>query len=296
MPHHIKYRQLRAFASLVETGSFKAAADQLAVTQPSLSVLVQELERDVGVKLFDRSTRRGEPTSEGRGFYERIKGSMDNLDDAYTYIKEVGQGTRGKLRVACLSSLAAGIMTTKLAQFHERYPHVQIRLHETTFDVVPEVVRKGEADFGIGAEIRADADLVFQPIFKDRLMIVAPAGHALAGKRVTWKSLDPYKLVMVVPGPASRALRTANVSKTPAFEVEHAATALAMVRNQLGISVLPSSVAEGLNVDGLVCLPLPGPSAVRNLGIIRKRKSSPTPAAMAFLSLLGHSWTHVPTT
>ncbi len=286
MSHNIKYRQLRAFIALVETGSFMAAADQMAVTQPSLSVLIQQLERDVGVTLFDRSSRRGRPTQEGRAFYERIKGSMDYLEEAYAYIKDIGRGRRGRLRVACLSSLAAGIVTNRLKEFHRLHPEVQVTLCERTYDQVPEAVRNGEVDIGVGAELRADADLSFQPMFKDRLMVVVPAGHQLARRRITWRSLDAFKLIMVTPGPASRAMQAINVTVTPAFEVEHAATALAMVRNGMGITILPSSIIGGLHIGDLAHRPLPGALAVRSLGIVRKRNSVPSAAVRGFMALM----------
>jgi len=294
MANNIKYRQLKAFVILVETGSFSITAQHMAITQPSLSVLIQELERDTCVRLIDRSSRRAEPTREGRAFYERIKGSMDHLDEAYTYVKDIGKGRRGRLRVACLSSLAAGLVTETLRRFHERHAEVRITLCERTHDQVPEAVRNGEVDLGIGAELRADPDLSFQPVFKDRLMVVVPAGHALARRRVTWKSLDAFKLAMVTPGPASRALKATNSTVAPAFEVEHAATALSMVRRKMAITVLPSSIVGGLDTGDLVCRPLAGALAVRSLGVIQKRNAVPNAAARDFIRLIaeltGPSW------
>lgn len=285
MSNNIKYRQIRAFTLLVETSSFSLTARHMAITQPSLSVLIQELERDIGVKLFDRSSRGGICTLAGQEFYERIKGPLDHLDEAYTYIKDIGHGKRGRLRVACLSSLAAGVMTTALQEFHTLYPQVRITLCERTHDEVPQAVRNGEVDLGIGAELRADADLTFEAVFKDRLMVVAPEKYPLAA-RMTWKNLDGEKLVMVTPGPASRALKATNATAVPEFEVEHAATALSMVRRGLGLTVLPSSVIEGLHVDGLVCRPLAGTMAIRSLGIIRKRGAIPSAASHSFSQLL----------
>ncbi|GAA4323959.1 LysR family transcriptional regulator [Pigmentiphaga soli] len=286
MSNNIKYRQIKAFAHLVETGTFMAAADLMSVTQPSLSVLIQELERDVGVRLFVRTTRRVEPTPEGRAFYEQIKGSIDQLEEAYSYIKDVGQGSRGRLRVACLSSLAAGVVTNALRRFQERHPQVRVTLCERGHDQVPKAVRNGEVDLGIGTELRADAELVFQRVFNDQLMIVVPAGHELVGRRVTWRSLNPFALILVTPGPASRALQMSNASVSPAFEVEHAVTAMAMVRARMGVTVLPSSVQHGVDTRDLKFLPIPGPLAVRSLGIIRKRNAAPSAAVSDFIALL----------
>lgn len=284
---NLKYRQLKAFTFAVETGSFKKAADQMAVTQPSFSVLIRELEQDTGVQLFVRSARRCTPTSDALAFYDQIRGALAHLEDAYRYIRDVGVGTRGRLSLTALPSLSSGVVADRLGQFQRRFPQVRIALSERKHDQVMAAVRQGEVEFGIGSMMRADPDLVFEPLFKDQLMIVAPPGHpVLQPSPATWKSLDSQSLVLLTGGPAEIGLKASGVRSLQVLEVEQASTAVAMVRNGIGVTVLPSAIAIGTDVSGLVMTPIRGRTAVRQLGVIRKKGIPLSTVARAFVDSL----------
>lgn len=286
MSNNIKYRRLKAFAMVVETGSFKAAADRLAVTQPSFSALIKELESDIEVTLFDRTTRRCVLTDAGQTFYEEIKGALGHLEDAYQYIKDVGKGSRGKLSLAALPSLAAGIVASKLGEFHRSHPGVRISLSERKNDQILEAVRRGEVEIGVGSMWQPEPELSFQPLFTDHLMFVAPHGHPLVSMRPVWKCADRFDLILINAGPTEHALKVSNVQRPPAYEVEHLATALAMVRHGMGITILPSSVVPNMNMNGLVCLPILGNMATRQIGIIFRNGTRPSTPVKEFAELL----------
>ncbi|MDB5942336.1 MAG: LysR family regulatory protein [Ramlibacter sp.] len=286
MTAHIKYRQLKAFALVVELGSFKAAADRLAVTQPSLSALVKDLEEDLGVALLERSTRSCRTTPAGAGFYDEIKGAVDHLEDAYEHAREIGAGNRGKLSLAALPSLCSGLIVDKLAQFQRLHPGVRISLSERGHEQIQDAVRRADVEFGVGSMLRASPELSFEPVFSDHLMIVAPLGHPVLKLKPAWKSLARFPLVYMMAGPAEHGLRAGNAQVEPVFEVEQASTALAMVRQGMGVTVLPSSIVPNLVTDGLACVPIVGKFTTRQLGIIRRRNSRPSASAAAFAQLL----------
>lgn len=282
----IKFRQLKAFALVVETGSFRAAAEWLAVTQPSLSALVRELETDLGVALLERTTRHCAPTEAGRVFYEDIRGALQQLEVSYRYVKEVGRGSRGRLSLAALPSLAAGVVTRAVGEFRRANPAVRIHLTERRNDKVLDAVRQGEVEVGVGSLWRADEELEFLELFRDRMMFVAPVGHAIATMRPTLSLADKFDLILMRAGPTEFALRASGSTRPVAFEVEHLATAVAMVRHGFGVSILPSTVKAVMNMDGLVCLEIEGAAATRRLGIIVRRGSQPSAAARRFLDHL----------
>lgn len=283
---NLKYRQLKAFAMVVESGSFRGAADRLAVTQPSLSALIKELEGDVGVRLFERTTRRCELTQVGRAFYEDMRGALRQLEEAYQYVKDVGKGTRGRLSLAALPSLAAGMVTRALGEFRRTHPHVRIQLTEGKNDEILAAVRQGTAELAVGSMWRPDDELSFRELFQDRMMFVAPPGHPLEKLRPTLKMVDKYDLILMNAGPTQHALEESRITRPPAFEVEHLSTAISLVRSGLGISILPSSVRPVLNLDGLVCRPIEGPLAVRRLGLVSRHGTPLSAAAAAFAELL----------
>ena len=100
---------------------------------------------------------------------------------------------------------------------------------------------------------------------------------------------ENFDLILMNAGPTERALRKNGILRPAAFEVEHLATALAMVRNGMGISILPSSVLPTLNMDGLVCLPIDGPMAIRDVGIIVRNGLPLSAPALAFTDLIESS-------
>jgi DNA-binding transcriptional LysR family regulator len=284
---HIKYRQLKAFCLAVESGTFKQAAQRLAVTPPSLSVLIRELESDTGVALFERGLRRCLPSPAGRAFFEQIRGPLSHLEEAYRHVRGVGAGVHGLLSVAALPSLAAGAITERLAAFQRTYPGVRISLSERKHDQVLAAIQLGEAEIGIGSMLRPNSDLTFEPLFTDRLMFIVRAGHPLLSLRPAWRSLDRFDLVLMTGGPAEHGLLQNKVKPGQVHEVEQADTALAMVRNGMGVTVLPSSILRSANLKGLEWRAIQGPLALRRLGVIRKRSLPLSAAAAAFVATLG---------
>ncbi len=271
---------------MAESGSFRAAADRMALTQPSLSALIKELEADVGVTLLERTTRHCALTEAGRVFHEDMKGALRQLEDSYRYVKEVGRGSRGRLSVAALPSLAAGVVTRAVGEFRRAHPGVRIQLTESRNDQVLAAVRQGQAEVGVGSLWQPDEELDFEELFSDRMMFVAPADHPIAGMRPTLKLADKVDLILLSAGPTENALRSSGITRPAAFQVEHLATAVAMVRHGLGVCILPSSVRSVMNMDGLSCLEIEGPMAVRRLGIIERRGNKPSVPAERFVALL----------
>src|SRR5690606_34636528 len=190
MNFHIKYRQLKAFALAVETGSFKAGAEKLSVTQPSFSAMIKNLESDVNVRLFDRTTRTCALTQAGRMCYEQVSEGIAQIEDAYGFMMDVGGGQRGRLTIAALPSLSSGVVTNRLALFQKQYPRVRIGLSEGKNAEIIETVRRGDVELGVASLLTPDRDLTFERCFTDHLMYVVPEGHPLQKGPATWKSAE----------------------------------------------------------------------------------------------------------
>jgi DNA-binding transcriptional LysR family regulator len=193
------------------------------------------------------------------------------------------------LSLGVLPSLASGIATTTLAKFQRLFPHVRITLRERKHDDLLHAVRFSEVEIGVGVLLKPDDDLSFGFLFDDHLLFVVPEGHPLIALPGKWACLEQYPFIFVGHGNIEHALAVSGVRALAAFEVEHVATALAMVRHGMGISVLPSSVIPSLNVEGLICLPIDEKTAVRRLGIICKRGRQLSNPAKAFVDILEQS-------
>lgn len=286
---NIKYRQLKGFVLAAELGSFKAAADALSITQPSFSALMQELENHLGVILFERSARKCELTEAGRIFQQDIPDILGQLEDSYRRMIDFAAGRIGRLQIATLGSLSVGVIAKTLSQFHSIYPEVPITLHELRNDRIYDWVEKGKVELGIGALVKPHSSLQFETLFSDRLMLLVPCGHPLENEEIQWASLAKHPYIMMTTGPAEHALRGNNVDVAPAFVVEHLATAVALVKHGLGVTVLPSCLLSTLNIDGLRCLPIQGNLAKRTIGVSYRNKEWLSPAASNFIEMLKHA-------
>jgi len=280
---NIKYRQLKAFALAVEAGSFREAADRLAVTQSSFSALIQALEHDVGIALFERTTRSCRPTDAGVRLYDRVRNPLADLEDGYAFVSDIGRGARGVLSFAVLPSLAAGMATRHLAAFQRRHPDVRVKLRERKHAELIEAVERGDVEFGIGVMLRPVPDLGFRPVTRDELLFLVPDGHALLSMAPVWKCLERFPYIFVGNGNAEMAIAAAQVRAPAAYEVEHVATALAMVRHGLGVAVVASSTLNGVEMDGVVAVAIRGRSTERLIGVIQKKGRRLSAAAEAFV-------------
>jgi len=286
---NIKYRQLKAFSLAAQSGSFAKAAAALCVTQPSFSVMIRELEHDLGMQLFERTTRSCRLTLAGASFYKEVEPILQNLQDAYYNAAETGAGRRGKLALAALPSLAFGFLTEVLGSFHKAHPGVRILMKEELNVSLIGSVKSGEVELGVGCQLTADPEVAFTPLFNDQLMVVAPAGHPVLRRPVRWESLQGHPLIMLALGSAERALQHNKLEIAPTFEVAYMGTAVGMVRHGMGVTVIPSSALDGLNMEGLHWAPMPGEYGRRRIGVLYRRRASLSAAARSFIDLLSAS-------
>jgi DNA-binding transcriptional LysR family regulator len=142
---------IRAFARVVETGGFSRAAQSLHMPNASLSKSIQSLEKHLGVKLLERSTRRVSVTVDGAAYYERTRHLLSELDDIEATLGQAQASPRGRLRIDTGGSVAAGLIVPALPGFCARYPDIQLQLGVTdrTVDVIGE---------NIDCAIRSTAD------------------------------------------------------------------------------------------------------------------------------------------
>ena len=283
---NFKFRQLRAFVEAFEAGTFTLAAERMGISQPSFSALVKELETSLAVTLFDRTTRRCTPTATAQAFYEQLKQPLAQIERAWEHAKDAGKGVSGRLRLAALPSMASGSITRKLAEFRREHPEIYITLVERRHDQQLAAVLRGEVEFGITSMSGAHPELSFQSLYVDRLLIVAPSDHPLAGTTATWQALNIYPLILVSSGQAEDAMNSHGIRVVPVCDVEQAVTALAMVRQDMGITVLSSSIIPDLDTRGLACLPIHGGAVFRTIGIIRRRNVRLSKLALAFVRSL----------
>lgn len=285
-------RQLRAFVAVYHAGQVSAAAEQLALTQPAVSVLLRELEDKLGVKLFDRSTRalrRTEAAVEAIAYAER---ALAELEGMVADMAELAGARRGRLRIAATSTVAQTLLPEALRRFGVTHPGLRVEIEDLAPGEFVETLLAGRVDFGVGTLEAAVPGLQETVFLEDALAAVAlEAPDFAAGRPITWKQLAALPLIAVKPGYGVRrridaAAESAGVRLRMVHEVSLLTTAVALAASGLGVAVVPASLLAGEDRRGLVARKLTRPAVPRNVAVIHKQERSLSPAAQAFADLL----------
>lgn len=292
---NISTRQLDAFLALTAHRSFTRAAAQCHLSQPAFSALIRALEDDVGVRLFDRSTRHVDLTAEGENFLESAARIRAEMDAALTSLRDAATLRRGRVSIALLPSLAAGWLPGVLAGYRAQYPGIELDIADVLSEPCIERVAAGKADFALAA-IRADTpELQAEPFCRDGFHLVCRKDHPLAQpatRQTRNKTQASVALQDLAAWPFVHLARTSSVRQylEAAFhpqamktlmEVEQLATVMGMVRAGLGISVVPTLTLFHFDQPDLVTRPLALPGLTRQIYLVRRRERSLSVAAQA---------------
>lgn len=292
MTNNVKYRQLRAFQLAAEFGSFAAGAAKLFVSQPSFTMLIKELEVELGVRLFDRTTRHISLTAAGRDFQIRIQRPLMDIEEAYNRMRDLAEVKRGSLVLGALPSMAIRLIPPTLKELQKSHPTLQIRVIEVHNDVMLEMLQTNEVELGLGTLLSDVPGMAFKPVAEDRFVVLCP--HSYRGRlpaRMTWRDLAPHDLILTSQGSTprtqfERAGGQATSQTRSRYDVTHMITAVQMVRQGLGVAVLPQLALPALPIEGMHAQALADASARRKVGVIHRKDRSPSPAAEVFMTVL----------
>jgi DNA-binding transcriptional LysR family regulator len=296
---------MRALVALAKTGSFTLAADHLNLTQSALSGQIKELEQMLGVRVVERTTRKAQLSELGRELYPLFDKMLQDLDRAMADIASRKALKQGSVRVAAPQMLSCTLLPEAIAAYHAQYPDVQVRLADSPVEQVSARVFSGEADFGIGPERDATAEIEAQPLFEMPFVVVYPPGHALDQReRITWTDVSQFPFIALQGQFTERLLRDMHVSfrelsLSPHNEVTFMTTALAMVHARLGITVCLPYAEKMVQLYGLQMRPLEAPALTRRFFVYTRNARALSPAAESFVTFLqefvaAHEW-NVPT-
>jgi DNA-binding transcriptional LysR family regulator len=287
---NISMRDLRAFIAVAEQKNFTRAAEQCHLSQSAFSALIQNLESELGVKLFARSTRRVELTAEGKVFADSANRLLAEFSLVQSEMKDHVEMRKGRVSVAALPSLAAGWLPVVLKEFRENYPGVSTELADTLSDECLELVRAGRADFALCAAGTDMAGLEAEPLCTDEFYVVMHREHPLA-RRKSLSAADLLNQPFIHLSHTSSVRQLLDAALHPAriagiMEVAHLASVASLVGNNVGISVIPFLALFQFSHPDLVIRPLKEPKIVRTIYVIRMADRPLSVAAEAFLALL----------
>jgi len=273
----VELRQLRYFLAVAEELHFGRAAEREHIAQPALSQQIRRLERELGVPLFDRTSRRVRLTEPGRMFVDLARGVLDQADDAIARARQAAQGKEGRLRLAYANGSDRGAPAAVVDRFRAEHPRVELTLSTQYDEASRAQLRAGEVDAAFFWMPLGDFDdLAYQRVASEVLVVAMAERHALAGfDRVTPEQVAAEPLVWFarhwMPGAWDTIVGSVFLGRglTPNVVVEEA-TPEGMVRGVQatgGVTMVTATTARQLHVDGVVYRPFVHPQPHVEIGL-----------------------------
>lgn len=193
-----RLKQLRAFCYTARAGSISRAAERLFLSQPSVSLQIQALERELKTTLFERRGPNIRLTAEGKTLYDLARPMVQGMDALpETFAAHCGDLKNGELNIAAGESTILYILPRFIKVFAERYPGIRLKLHNVTGRDGLAMLRADEADFAVGSMLEIPHDITYHPIFAYEPLLITAADHPLAKKKnVSLEDISPYGLIL----------------------------------------------------------------------------------------------------
>ena len=283
-------RDLHVFLSVARHLNFTRAGEEVNLSQPSVSVRIRQLERDLGTKVFEQLGKKIALTEAGKLLVPYAGRVIAAMDDARNAMDELQGLERGSLRIGASTTPGMYLVPRTIAHFKQRYPKIEIHLAVKDTRQIEEGVIRNEFDFGfVGGHLVGDeVDTV--PWLTDELILIVPLGHRLASKRrVRPQDLANEQFILREQGSATRAvvathLRKCRIEAQAVMEMANPESVKKAVQNGLGIAFISSFAVESeLKAKTLVAVKLQGLEIRRELKIVYRKDKHLSPAARAFL-------------
>ena len=288
-----RLKPLRAFCQTARLGSVSRAAEALYVSQPAITLQLQALERDLGVRLFERSGRRLVPTREGEALYALARPLVEGLDGLDAAFREQVRGLdAGELDIAAGSSTILYLLPGIVEAFRARQPDVRLTLHNVTGAGGLDLLRSDAVDFAVGSMLDVPTDLEYAPVYRFEPMQITPPGHPLADKRdLTLEDLSPYGLIL--PPKRLTTYRLVDlvfhrnrVPYTVALEVGGWEVIKQYVAMGLGISIVTAICLTESDRERLAARSLAAWFPSRSYGVVMRKGKYLSPQARGFVELI----------
>ncbi len=260
----MELRHLRCFIAVAEERSFSRAAERLHIEQSPLSRTIKKLESDLGVVLFQRTSRGTRLTWAGEVFLEDARRVLVTLEQAKTNAKAAATGYRGTLRIVLSDGIARTRLSALLALCREEEPEVEIRLFEMPFSQQLQGLRHDLYDVGFTLADAVAPGIIAQPVWRDPLVVAVPARHPLlAHKHLPLNEVVNYPLVLCHPEVCEgcnqqleRLLRSVDAEPTVVERVASHDLMLALVAAGYGVGFSSAAHIEACRSTDVIARPL----------------------------------------
>jgi DNA-binding transcriptional LysR family regulator len=262
----IRIGYFEAFNAVMLSGSMTAAATMMHTSQPNISRSISRLEKETGLKLFERVPGKLLPTSDGQALFEEVQRSfagLHRLTEAASRIKRLGSG---KLRVGTIQSPSLSLVPRAIKCFSKEFPQVTLSIHSAHTSILTQFVREHSCDFAIVAYEEENGGVDSEILYTTDAVCILPLLHPLIKKEfITPKDLAGERFITFPRGELSRefldrVFREADVEPLIAIETSYSSITCSLVVQGVGVAVVNPYIAREYLHAGLVARPfIPAP-------------------------------------
>lgn len=282
-------KHLHYFVTVSDQLSYSKAAQKLHISQPSLSNAIKNLEQEVGSPLLERNTRKMELTDAGKILYQKAILLLSQMNMLKKEMEEVKLTGSGDLLIGIIESVKHWIPKV-IREYQGRFPSINIKLIEVlSGKAVKESLRKYHTHLLITNQSIDEEDIVSLPLYTERLMLVLHKEHPLAEQEsVRLKDIEREPFIISTEGFQTRedimtAFSLEEVTPNIKFEIERFETALTLVRENLGVTIIPENYLSGSTDASTVHKEIESPALERTVYLAYMKNRYLSPAVQAFL-------------
>ncbi|MGC4962603.1 LysR substrate-binding domain-containing protein [Gordonia sp. DT218] len=289
----MELRHLRYFRAVAEELHFGRAAERLHIAQPPLSQQIRQLEAELGVTLFVRSTRRVELTPAGTAYLERVEAILDAVDVAGLQAQRVAEGRQGTLAIGCVGSATYSLLPRLVRALREDLPDLDVSVRgEMLAPAQLSALTSGEIDLALLRPPAGGTEIVVETVRRDRLFVAIPEGdRRWRDATVHVDTLRDAEFIVhaghgrsVMNGIVATICASAGFVPAIRHEVTETSTLVTLVAAGLGVAIVPEPTAA-LGVAGVRYLPLAPDVAPVDLAVARPA-GDPSPMIEQVLAVL----------
>lgn len=289
----MELRRLRYFVAVAEELNFSRAAQRLRMAQPPLSSQIKKLERELGVRLFDRTGRSVRLTEAGRMLLEEARGIFIHVEQTVRTVQEAGHGEIGRLSLGFIPAASNDILPEILRKFRDRSPKVELSLHEMMPDRAIQSLHDRRIDVSFLFLPCEDETVRRKIISREPLVVALPEAHPLASEpRLEMRALANEDFVLPARystpslyGKVTEICRQSGFTpKATQKEVGLMQTTVGLVAGGIGVALVPASL-QNLNRKGVVYKELQAPKPTVEMGVVWRRDDA-GPVLTSFLAVV----------
>jgi len=292
---NVSPRDLEAILTVAQHGSFRAAAQNLGLSQPAVSARVRHAEDVLGVKLFHRTTRSVKITQHGERLVELARRAMDELGMLAQEFKSEARLKRGRVTVGATPALASRLLLPVVKRFMQKWPDIEVVVEDDNRGRLLDHVLNGEVDFALMPSTESDQRFDWEVLMRDEVLLLAPAEHPLVQAcTVTLERACEFPLVMLGPGSVMRdmladAYAASHLEFKPSFETHNLVLLVSLVNAGFGFSYIPATLLQLFNTSALRTARIASHDPRIPISIARAKGRAPVPAAEVLMGMLRDS-------